>query len=76
MNNKVGFVRDFLLEVFPDGIQMFNSKNNAGDFMIDIFDEYGVTIQFVPHYEYVEVFGLSNEEFAQLNKAVNAQFPC
>lgn len=76
MNNKVAFIRDFLLEFFPDGIQMFNSKNNAGDYMIDIFDELDVRIKFAPHYEYVEVFGLTNEEFAELDKAVNARFPC
>lgn len=76
MNNKVTFIRDFLLEVFPGGIQMFNSKNNAGDYMIDIFDELDVRIKFAPRYEYVEVFGLTNEEFVELDKAVNERFLC
>lgn len=73
MNDKLEKLRVFILNEFPIGVQMFNTHNIAGDYMITIYEADGVTIMYAPHYEYVEVFGLSYKEFVQLNEEVNTK---
>ena len=42
---------------------IYNSRNTAGDGMQNIYAEDGVQIDFCYEYSYIEVFGLSTEEF-------------
>lgn len=57
-------VISFLKKRFPNKIQMFNTRNFVGDHMITIYDSNGVVIDYCPGYEYIEIFGLTDDEFA------------
>lgn len=47
---------------------LFNTRNLVGDSMSTIYDEDGLTIDVCYYYSYFEVFGLTDEEFAELKK--------
>lgn len=62
---------EFLKKEFPDGIQMFNTRNWIGDQMCTIYNEDGIVVDYCYGYEYIEVFGLSNKEFKRLDAEIN-----
>lgn len=62
--SKVEAVSKFLIEMFPKGIQMFNCRGI--DPVEMIYCENDVEIYWSWYYEYIEVFGLSNEEYEDL----------
>ena len=62
--SNVETVSKFLIERFPKGIQMFNCRGI--DPVEIIYNENDVKIYWSWYYEYIEVFGLSNEEYAEL----------
>ena len=66
--SKVEAVSKFLIERFPKGIQMFNCSGI--DPVEIIYNENDVTIYWSWYYEYIEVFGLSNEEYAELENVL------
>lgn len=45
---------------------LYNCRNLVGDPMTTIYNENGLTIDICYYYSYFEVFGLSNEEFEEL----------
>lgn len=45
---------------------IYNARNLGNDLMYDIYDEDGLTIYICYSYRYFEVFGLTEEEFEQL----------
>ncbi len=45
---------------------IFDCRNIVGDPMETIYDEDGVRVEICRKQEYFEVFGLSNEEFAEI----------
>ena len=47
---------------------LFNTRNVAGDVMTNIYDENGLIVDICYEYMYFEVFGLSDDEFAELLK--------
>lgn len=47
---------------------IFNSRNVIGDEMITIYKNESLTIEICYNYAYFEVFGLTNEEFKELEK--------
>ena len=47
---------------------LFNTRILVGDSMSTIYDEDGLTIDVCYYYSYFEVFGLTDEEFAELKK--------
>lgn len=61
-------VINFLKTKFPKGIQMFNTRNIVGDAMTTIYDEDGIVIDYCYSWDYVEIFGLSYEEFTVVVK--------
>ncbi len=67
MHNKEKVI-SFLKKRFPDKIQMFDTRNLVGDRMITIYDSNGVVIDYCPGYEYIEIFGLTDDEFAMVVK--------
>ena len=46
--------------------QFFNTPNTAGDPMTEIYENEGIKLLYAEGYEYFEVFGLSEDEFAVL----------
>ena len=61
----------FLKENFEKGIQMFDTANIIGDFMVPIYKKDDISVFFVPEYDYIEIFGISDEEFEIIEKEVN-----
>ena len=57
-------VISFLKKRFQNKIQMFDTRNFVGDHMITIYDSNGVVIDYCPDYDYIEIFGLTDDEFA------------
>ena len=47
---------------------IFDSRNIAGDSMNTIYDDGNLQIDICYHWEYFEVFGLSDEEFKELSR--------
>lgn len=60
----------FLKEEFPEGIQMFRTRNFVGDPMVNIYDEDGIQVDYCHYYGYIEIFGLSAEEFETVMKEI------
>lgn len=61
----------FLKENFEKGIQMFDTPNIVGDLMLRIYKKDDITVLFAPEYNYIEIFGISDEEFERVEKEVN-----
>lgn len=51
---------------------IFNCRNWTGDPMVTVYDEAGLTIDICYYYSYFEVFGLSDEDFAELKNFYNS----
>ena len=62
---------EFLKKEFPNGIQMFKTRNLVGDQMCTIYNEDGFVVDYCYGYEYIEVFGLSDEAFNILDAEIN-----
>lgn len=64
---KVGAIAKFLHEYFNGySIQAFTTRNIVGDEMETIYEENGVTIDFCWDYDYIEIFGITEDEFDKL----------
>lgn len=62
---------DFLKDKYPKGIQMFGTKNTADDYMYKIYSNDDVIINNCYQYNYIEISGLTTNEFDIVCKAVN-----
>ena len=51
---------------------IYNSRNICGDSMSNIFDDGELSIDICYGYEYFEIFGLSDNDFAKLEKFYNS----
>lgn len=51
---------------------IFNSHNCVGDNMTTVYEDEGLTIDVCYGWAYFEVFGLSDEEFSELEKYYNS----
>lgn len=60
---RLNKLRNFLIKEGYGGTQTFNSRNTAGDFMATIYEADGITVDHCSDYEYLEIFGLSDEEY-------------
>ena len=55
-------------------IQMFATRNTAGDIMETIYDDGEVQIDFAHGYNYIEIFGLTKEEYEYVKSEVGDAF--
>lgn len=79
MSNKVIKVKQFLSKIFPEHIQIFNSRNIMGDYMESIYNDDDIIVDWCERYDYIEVFGVSAEEYQMLcdtvgNGHMNGQY--
>lgn len=65
--DKIAKLRKFLLNNGHKGRQTFDCRNIAGDSMSTIYEEDGITVDFCYNYDYLEIFGLSDEEYQSLS---------
>lgn len=71
--NKLEKAKEIIRKHYAAGtLGIFDCRNTAGDFMTTVYDEDGLTIDMCYHYEYFEVFGLTNEEFSELEEYYNS----
>ena len=63
--NKIDKLKKFLKENY-NGTQAFNTRNMVGDTMGTVYQEDGITVDYCYYYDYIEIFGLTNEEFGSL----------
>jgi hypothetical protein len=62
---------DFLQEYFGgEKIQIFYTRNTAGDDMFTIYDKNNVKIDYCPYWEYIEIFGLNKDDYNKVVKVV------
>lgn len=62
---------EFLKDRFPDGVQDFDTRNIAGDSMVTIYYDGEIVVDYCPYYEYIEIFGLTKEQFEIVCKKAN-----
>lgn len=63
MTERLKKIIDFLNKEFGEVPQCFDTKNTVGDPMETIYNEDDVRIDYCYRYDYIEVFGLNEEEF-------------
>lgn len=66
-------VIEFLKERFPDGIQMLSTRGWMGDTLGTIYNENGITIDYCGDWNYIEIFGLTEDEFKTIDSEVNKE---
>ena len=65
MKNKIDKLKKFLQENYPN-IQAFNNRSMSWDYVENVYNQDNIQVDYAPRYEYIEIFGLSNEEFEGL----------
>ena len=63
---RIEAVIDFLKNRFPYGIQIFTTRNILGDSIYPTYEEDGISIEYCPNWYYVEIFGLTSNEWQTL----------
>ena len=64
--DKIKKLREFITENELMGTQTFNTRNVVGDEMVTIYDDDGIIVDMCYDYGYIEIFGLTEEEYAGL----------
>lgn len=57
---------------FDLGCGIYNSRNIVGDEMETVYSKDGVTIDACYNWDYIEVFGLTDEDFKQVLAAIKS----
>lgn len=65
--DKIEKLRKFLIENEYTGRQTFDTRNFVGDPMVNIYDSDGIEVDYCHYYEYLEIFGLTDEEYQSLS---------
>lgn len=63
-------LRVFLKKNYPR-TQTFHTRNWAGDEMETVYRKNGITVDYAIGWDYLEIFGLSDEEYRSLSDIVN-----
>lgn len=71
MEPRIERLISFIKSKFEGGIQMFNTPSMAGDFRVPIYSKDEIDVLWVPYYEYIEIYGISDVEFATVMKETN-----
>lgn len=71
MTERVKRLVDFIKENDLEGMQSFNTRNTVGDPMCNIYCEDGICVDECSYYGYIEIFGLTKEEYLSLNQVLN-----
>lgn len=65
---KIEKLIKFLKERFESGIQMFDTPSLSNDYRIPIYVEDDITVLYAPGWDYIEIYGISDEEFERVMK--------
>lgn len=58
----------FLKEKFESGIQMFDTPSLVNDYRIPIYVDDDITVLYAPGWDYIEIYGISDEELERVMK--------
>ena len=73
MMSNLEKAKEIVKENFDDAsFGLFDTRNAVVDAMTNIYDENGLIVDICYEYMYFEVFGLSDDEFAELLKYYNS----
>lgn len=75
METKIKDLIAFLKDKYPNGAEMYNTRNLVGDILFTIYSKDGITVDECPKWEYIEIFGLTENEFDEVNKEINKNNP-
>jgi hypothetical protein len=67
LTERIEKVRAFIKAKGFVGMQTFDTRNVVGDPMETIYEADGITIDYCEGYYYLEIFGLSDEEYRSLS---------
>ena len=71
--NKLDKAKEIIMEEISNGdCGIYNTKNITGDRMVEIFNDGEMEIDICYSWRYFEVFGLSDDEFKELEKFYKA----
>ena len=71
-NKKLEIAKKVIKDIIHlAGCGIYNTRNLVGDAMYTIYEKDGLVIDICYYYSYFEVFGLSDEEFEELEKYYN-----
>lgn len=70
MKKKIEKLRKFLEEEFK-GVQAFNTRNTVGDRMVTVYDDDGIIVDYCPGWLYIEIFGITEEEYQSLSDIID-----
>lgn len=73
MNKKVEELIRFLETRFRARIQMFDTRNIVGDYMENIYHKDGIVVDYCSGWHYIEIFGLTYEEFKYVDEKINSR---
>lgn len=69
MNGRIEAVKEIIKKNINDAMcGIFCSRNIMGDFMAEIYNRDGVKVDICYGYSYFEIFGLSYEEFEEVEE--------
>lgn len=71
MEPRIKRLISYIKSRFKDGIQMFNTPSLTGDERGKIYGKDGITVLWSWYYEYIEIYGISDVEFATVMKETN-----
>ncbi len=70
--NKLEKAKEIIKEYYKEGdCGIYDSRNIVGDWMTSIYNDNGLAIDICYSWNYFEVFGLSDDEFAELCEYYN-----
>ena len=64
--DRIKKVRQFLVDNDYKGMQTFCTRNIVGDYMETIYDSDGIIVDICRGWDYLEIFGLTDEEYRGL----------
>lgn len=78
-DKKIAKLRDFIIKNGYKNWQAFNSRNIVGDDMCTEYDDqsssgYHIKVDVCHDWEYLEIFGLTNDEWGQLTDILRVSF--
>lgn len=65
--NKIERLKNWLVENGYKGMKTFNTRNIVGDEMETIYSEDGIFVDICYYWNYLEIFGLTKEEYQELS---------
>lgn len=71
MEPRIERLISFIKSKFENGIQMFNTPSLVNDERGKIYDKEGIIVLWSWYYEYIEIYGISDVEFATVMKETN-----